>query len=438
VREHPVKRGLRAFFGRVMRLYFRDIEVVGPVPDEHTQGRLLAANHVNALVDPILVLTSTHCPVSPIAKSTLWDIPGMRMLLDIAGAVPVVRRRDNPGKSAEDNDAIFARIAAHMGKGGNVLIFPEGTSHNEPHLVPLKTGAGRMLARAEAEGAKGLSVQAVALEFDARDIFRSRCLVLYGPVRALEDIPRTGKGLPEDITDVLRQDLSELLVEGPTWEARLLAGRVAELYAHEAGERSLSNYNAIGRQVEEAHRLLSASEPETVAKATATVDAYYSQLAELGLTDDLVAYGERRVSTASPAHKLGLLLLTPLALLGLALYGVPYQLPRAISRRIGGTGDVASTYKLGLGLLVYPLWLAVLLGLSVGLLPWPQALGAAALSLAAPFAALLWLDQWDRFIARSRLLIPGGKAHARLESLRKERAALLVYIEELRSKLGTS
>jgi 1-acyl-sn-glycerol-3-phosphate acyltransferase len=421
-----------------MRLYFRDIEVLGPVPDEHTQGRLLAANHVNALVDPILVLTSTQCPVSPIAKSTLWDIPGMRLLLDIAGAVPVVRRRDNPDKSAQDNDAIFARIASHMGKGGNVLIFPEGTSHNEPHLVPLKTGAGRMLARAESEGARELSVQAVALEFDARDIFRSRCLVLFGPVRYLRDL-HDGKGdRPQQITDVLRQDLSELLVEGPTWEARLLSVRVAELYAHEAGERSLANYNTIGRRVEEAHRLLSATDPKVVAEATAKVDAYYTKLAELGLTDDLVAYGERRISTASPVHKLGLLLLTPLAMLGLVLYALPYQLPRAISRRIGGHGDVASTYKLGLGLLVYPLWLAALLGVSFGLLRWPQALGAATLSVAAPFAALLWLDQWDRFVARARLLTPGSRAHARLGALRQERAALLAYIEDLRGKLGLS
>ena len=57
MREHPVRRLLRWLFARVIGIYFRDVEVVGAVPGRTVGGRLLAANHVNALVDPLLVLT---------------------------------------------------------------------------------------------------------------------------------------------------------------------------------------------------------------------------------------------------------------------------------------------------------------------------------------------------------------------------------------------
>src|SRR6476661_8072749 len=125
-----VRAAVRFLFQRVVGIYFRDVEIAGVVPRPDTGGRIFAANHVNALVDPILVLTQAPCPISPVAKSTLWKIPGLKWILDAADAVPIVRKRDDPTKTAKDNDAIFERVGAHLAARGNILIFPEGTSHN--------------------------------------------------------------------------------------------------------------------------------------------------------------------------------------------------------------------------------------------------------------------------------------------------------------------
>src|SRR5512140_2402584 len=95
-----VRDALVATFRRVMRLYFRDIERLGNPPGPEVRGRVFVANHTNALIDPILVITDAACEISPIAKSTLWSVPGLRWLLDRAGAVPIVRRVDTPDKAA--------------------------------------------------------------------------------------------------------------------------------------------------------------------------------------------------------------------------------------------------------------------------------------------------------------------------------------------------
>ena len=135
-RGDALREKLIGTFRRIMRLYFKDIERVGEAPGSDTRGRVFVSNHYNALIDPILVLTDAACEISPIAKSTLWSVPGLRWLLDRAGAVPIVRRKDSPDKNASANDAAFDKIAAHLSAGGNILIFPEGTSHSEPHLAP--------------------------------------------------------------------------------------------------------------------------------------------------------------------------------------------------------------------------------------------------------------------------------------------------------------
>jgi len=147
-----VRRALVGTFRSIIRLYFREIERIGTPPPADTRGRVFVSNHHNALIDPVLVLTDTDCEISPIAKSTLWSVPGLRWLLDRAGAVPIVRRKDTPDKDASSTAATFAKIATHLAGGGNILIFPEGTSHSEPQLAPLRTGAARMMQAAERVG----------------------------------------------------------------------------------------------------------------------------------------------------------------------------------------------------------------------------------------------------------------------------------------------
>lgn len=448
-----VRATLQLIFGRIMAIYFRDIEIAGDVPPTDTGGRLFAGNHVNGLVDPILVLTQAPCPISPIAKSTLWKIPGLAWLLDAADAVPIKRKRDDPNKAVNENDAVFERVASHLGTGGNILIFPEGTSHNEPHLIALRSGAGRMLAQSRASGAKGLTVQAVALEFDERDIFRSRALVLFGPVRHVDAIAEATADVDaatKAITETVRVDLSELLVEAETWEQRIALVRAAEMFANDASDRSLSHLNQIGRRIEQARSVLGTSDPETVRAIEKRVDEYWAALEDAGATDDLVVRFARRARALEAGEKVGeeptiassriawgaLRIVTiPLAVIGMVLWYLPYQVPRAVTRRLGDDPDVSSTYKLGVGLLVHPLWAALLVSLAFWRLPTETAILATAVVLTSPFAALPWLDRWDRLAARLRMIAPNEDRRDRLASLAEERARVMQDLVAARDRV---
>jgi 1-acyl-sn-glycerol-3-phosphate acyltransferase len=434
-----VRSALLVLFRRIVAIYFREIEVAGDVPRADAGGRLFAANHVNGLVDPILVLTQAPCAISPVAKSTLWKIPGLKWLLDAADAVPIVRRKDDPNKSGKDNEAVFERVASHLSGGGNILIFPEGTSHNEPHLLELRSGAGRMLARAKESGAERLTFQTVALEFDARDIFRSRSLVLFGPVRSVDAIAR-GDDPAKAITDVIRDDLSELLVEGATWEERVLVVRVAEMFANETKDSRLEEINRIGRRIEEARRVLDKS---LVGNIESRVSAYFSALEHADADDALVVRFSRRedaarVDPARLARAAILVLVLPLALLGAVLYWLPYQLPRFVTTRLGDDPDVTSTYKLGVGLVVYPIWAAALIAIAFWKLPAAEAAAATAAFITSPFAALAWLDRTDRLASRVRILAPSEERRDALAALAEQRAVLMRDLESARARLEAS
>jgi 1-acyl-sn-glycerol-3-phosphate acyltransferase len=420
----PVRRVLVSGFRRLMRLYFREVERVGVPPGPDTRGRVIVSNHTNALIDPILVLTDAACEISPVAKSTLWSIPGLKWLLDRAGAVPIVRRKDTPDKDATANAAIFDKVAHHLATGGNILIFPEGTSHSEPRLAPLRTGAARMLLAAEQAAGVPPTFQAAALEFDARSDFRSRCLVLWGPVRRFADLAGDTEERIRAATALMKEDLAELLVEGDTHDDRLRVARVAELLANDGGERTLERWNGIGRQVELANQTLRTVDPDLVARVIDHVDRYYAELERLGLVDEQIALGTRvEPTTDEPRWKR--IALTPLAASGFVLYALPYFIPRWIAR--GKDEDAVSTIKLASALVVYPVWMSGLVAGSLVLLPPPLSFAAAAIAIASPFAALRWLDAW---YTRGKRATPDDLAR-----LARLRIAARTAIDEARSKL---
>jgi glycerol-3-phosphate O-acyltransferase / dihydroxyacetone phosphate acyltransferase len=425
-----IRGALRWLFRRVMAIYFRDIEVVGDVPAKNTGGRIFCGNHVNGLVDPTLVLTMAPCDVSPVGKSTLWKIPGLRWLLEAVDAVPIVRRRDVPEKTAAQNEEVFDKVAEHLARGGNILIFPEGTSHNEPHLLGLRTGAGRMLARAKERAPDHTyTFQAVALEFEDRTTFRSRALVVFGPVRDVPAAP--GDDLARAITEQVRADLSDLLVEGATWDERVVIARVAEMFVNAAPDRSLARWNEIGRRVEEARKALAPNDV-TYERVAREVGDYYAALEKLGIADDQLVHGGFTLDPARVARAAALVLALPLALAGAVLYAVPYQLPRVAIRFSRGTPDVFSTYKLGAGLLVYPVFASLYIVLACLWLPPPFALAVVAVVLGSPFAALGWTDRSSRLFGSIRLLLPSEK----IRELRAQRQRVMDLLEQARARLA--
>jgi len=107
------------------------------------------------------------------AKATLADNPLVAILFRMLHVVPLRRISDEAGKQhglpvdRARNAEAFAEIFRLLDRNGALLIFPEGKSHNETGLEPLKTGLARVALQArDARGITGLGILPLGLVFE--------------------------------------------------------------------------------------------------------------------------------------------------------------------------------------------------------------------------------------------------------------------------------
>ena len=141
---------LRSVAGVALRWFYRRIDVEGMDQLPRNAPLLIVVNHPNALVDALLVGWVMPRRIVLTAKATLFENGALARLLTWIGVVPLVRSSDarvRQGTSSIDprrNVRAFGALGAVLRRGGAVVIFPEGITHDNPSLAPLRTGAARI------------------------------------------------------------------------------------------------------------------------------------------------------------------------------------------------------------------------------------------------------------------------------------------------------
>ncbi|HEX9943269.1 MAG TPA: 1-acyl-sn-glycerol-3-phosphate acyltransferase [Thermoanaerobaculia bacterium] len=425
----------------VLRIFFREVEVVGAERIPPGRPLVLAANHVNGLIDPLLLLGPLPVPPRFLAKSTLWKIPVVRPFLGLAGAIPVYRRQDE-GADLARNAETFARCHELLARGGALALFPEGKSHSEPALQPLKTGAARIVLEAEGKfPGLGTRIVPVGLLFDAKEAFRSRALVQVGepidPAPEVEIARRDPVAAVRALTDRIDEALKDVTLNYETWEDARLIARAADLYRRRSpelpGRGRLSESVAFRRAFLEGYHDLRARHPERIAAVADAVRDYDRLLHAFRLRDDQVAaaYPPSPVLRFIVRALLRLLVHLPVAVVGTVLTWPVYRLVGAIVRRATRNPDQVATLKVFGALFLFPLaWIAE--GWLLG--RWLRGWIGAAVALLAPFAAygaLLFHDQRAVFWREARAYLILRTRRRLVTELKARREAVLREIEEL-------
>ena len=448
----------------VLRLFFREIAVEGRehVPDD--RGGLVVSWHPNGLLDPALILTPFPRRIVFGARHGLLRWPVLGPLMRSMGTVPIYRAVDEAGMTEaerrEANEASLDALAGAVADGAYAALFPEGVSHDDPHLARLKTGAARLYARAralaEARGRPTPVILPVGLHYDAKAVFRSDVLVEFHPPMALPPAldrvpgPDDAQAHARALTDAIETELVEAVHATEDWGLHRLMNRARALLRAEGdrrlgaapSEQRIADRVEVFSQIWEGYRVRRASHPRAVERLRADLTAYDRRLRALGLADaDLDQ--PPRVSTPLlllliVGQALGLaFVVVPLVVLGFVVNAGPYWLLKPAARRFSKAEKDTATVKILGGLVLFPLAWA-LAGAAAALaharlhaafpeLPdTPVLTGLVVALLSAVGGALaLHLTEVAQAVARSaRVWFVRARHPERLEALRTDRAEL--------------
>ncbi|MGH9047779.1 MAG: lysophospholipid acyltransferase family protein, partial [Acidimicrobiales bacterium] len=339
--------------GRLLvRIFFRRVEVEGGDQVARHTPTVLIANHLNGLVDGLLLMATLRRFPRFLGKSTLFKIAPLWPLLKLAGVVPVYRAKD--GQSTSRNSSAFATCRELLARGGVVALFPEGISHDEPELQPLKTGAARIALGASVDDhVAGVVVQPVGIVYDEKARFRSVALVRVGtpfPVTGWDDLYRgDDRRAVIDLTDAMAKALAALSPTYGSWADALTFRQIAEVVARTEttvpSEVAFSDRDKLARAIASAER----SDRRGVLEIRTVFASYRRALDVVGLSDAQLTANYRgwwlRVLFLWSVLKVAAA--APFAAAGAVVHIVPYEAIKQIAKTPTNEGMKATVKLLG-------------------------------------------------------------------------------------------
>ena len=377
-----IRRSVAAIIRIVAKVFFRRIELAGIEHVRQSAPVIFAVNHPNALIDPLFLLSFAPRPVSFLAKAPLFRMPLVGRVARAFDSIPVYRRQDNV--STAGNRETFARAREVLQRGGAIAIFPEGTTHSDPRLRELKTGAARIALGASIR----VSIVPTGLYYTAKQTFRSSALAYFGSPIIVDPEPVDANGEPrqesvEKLTDAIERALADVTLQADSHAALELIARAERIFS--AGEDvALARELELRRQFVAGYAYLREHDPGRLTRLES-------------LIREVDVERLNRAQRIQPTR----LLLAPIGIVGAAIHWPVYRLIGFLATHLSSKEDeMVATLKVIGGLVLYPLmWIAIAVAIAV-FFTLPLAIAVLIAQPILGCVALITADTFEDIAAR--------------------------------------
>lgn len=366
---------------------------------------LVAANHPNSLLDPLLIFLCSDRMTRPLARAPLFDRLLLGPVLRALGGIPVFRRQDDPAAMHRNQDMFRAAVQV-LHEGGAIQIYPEGRSHSESQLVEFRTGAARIALQAEAgaEWGLGLAIVPVGITYSRKERARTAVAVRLGSAFGCSDLKEAYREDPmaaaRALTERIEAGIRARTLNFVHHEDRELVEVAEQLYARESRWVPWRAREALGTRFPRLQRFAAGLEwirreaPEEHRELRRKVERYAALNARVGAGEGGVPprFGLVPIARYFVVRGTLLLLGLPFAVAGTLLWAPVTRLAGLAVRCLRPHSEIAATYKL-MALLggVVAVWvLCAFLGYAAG--GPPAALAGVIVAPLCGYVAIQWVE----------------------------------------------
>src|SRR5689334_12124429 len=411
-----IRRIIVALVRLALRIYFQRIEVTGVEHVPLDTPVIFVLNHPNALVDPVFLLCLAPRDVSFLAKAPLFRMPVIGYLVKQLDSLPVYRHQDE-GADVTKNQETFIAARKLLARGGTIAICPEGVSHDDPGLKPIKTGAARISLAAVSTGeVKNLKIVPAGLYYTSKTSFRSDALLYFGNPIDVEPVTLEPDGTPprdevRRLSSRIEKALREVILDAKHEEELQTTARAERIFSSASNDgeaESLKDELRLQQRFIRAYPIVQERQPERLRRLEMRMMRFEEELSQAGVDpEELSPPGSTmRVFAAIVRRLILFLLMLGPALIGTITHYPAYKLGGYLATRFArDSDDVISTIKIISALLLFPLtWiiLAVVAYVSSG---WLLAVLTLLVIPFCGYVAIVFNEELDKSIAGLRVLM---------------------------------
>ncbi len=326
-------------------MFYRSIVVEGKENIPRKGPLIIAANHPNTFMDPLLIAAFVKQRVGFLANGGIFRNKILAAILNYLHVIPIFRKKDiKPGEVA-NNQKFFNKTVQYLNGKGTFMIFPEGSSFYEFKLREIKTGTARIALQFQEENQfkEGLKIMTVALNYSDAIKFRSKVMITYNTPIEIDDYKNIYEEDSEKavraITSKIEEELAEQLVIADTPEKETLLRRIQKIYAeYWVDDKRLKSKNKAEMEVRialsKAIAYFSDHLPKEYQKIEQKVDAYYDKSESVRVSQNLIsdAYVSSNPAFVFIQYFLGLVLGFPFFFIGYITHVVPVSISQFISK----------------------------------------------------------------------------------------------------------
>ena len=411
-----IRRIIVALLRLALRIYFKRIEVSGLEHVPLDTPVIFVLNHPNALVDPVFLLCLAPRQVSFLAKAPLFRMPVLGYFVRELDSLPVYRRQDE-GEDVSRNQETFIAARKLLSRGGTIGICPEGISHNEPGLMPIKTGAARISLGAVSTGeVNDLKIVPAGLYYTSKTSFRSSALLYFGEPIAVDPVSLDETGnRPRDavreLSSRIEAALRAVILDAQQTEALQTISRAERIFSsatEAADSESLTDELQLQQRFIKAYSVLQHTAPERLRRLEVKMIRFEEELNQAGLDPEELAPPSSTIDVFWRIFKRSIMFFVMLgpAALGTIVHYPAYRLGGYLATKLSrNSDDVISTIKIVSAMLLFPLtWIVVAIGFYLTL-GWAAMVAALIVVPTAGYVAIIFFEELDRSLGGIRVLL---------------------------------
>ncbi len=355
-------------------LSHKNITVIGKENIPKNEPIIFAANHQNALMDPIAVnCTSKHQPVW-LARADIFKSGMISSILNFMKIMPIFRIRDgkeNLGK----NDDIFNTAIQVLEAKKALGIFPEAAHSGKRQMLPHKKAIPRIAFLAEEKNNfnLGLKIVPTAIYHNHFWCFKRSVLVNYGTPIDLTDYKEMFINSKHQATMKLKNDIfsaiEKLSLEIKSNDHYEDYELLRELLGKAFNQNGKWHKNKFANQFYSDQKLIAKLEtaeknyPEEFKNLFEQLKHYTDKLKDHDLSDSNIKIGNQSFSSIISKIIIALLL-SPFLLAGFCIFLIPFLIPRWYIKSKVKDETFLSTFNFVAGLVTHFLFFTVLAALT--------------------------------------------------------------------------